>query len=78
VPAVAGGRWELVEGETPPRLLEIEQRFQEVFGTLGGLELSEAVLRGTALAFRAGERNYRGTIGDAAITGDGWHARRLG
>jgi len=77
VPAVAGGRWELVEDGKAPLLLEIEQRFQDVSGTLGGDELQRAMLRGTALTFAAGDRAYRGIVEDAAIVGDGWRARRL-
>jgi SAM-dependent methyltransferase len=77
VPAVAGGRWELVADGDTPRLLEIEQRFQEVSGTLGDAALSEAALHGTALTFIAAGRTYRGTIEDAAIVGEGWRARRL-
>ena len=77
VPAVAGGRWQVQEEGAPPQLLELDQRFQEVSGTLGALALSDARLRGTAFAFRAGERAYRGTIDGAAIDGEGWRARRL-
>jgi SAM-dependent methyltransferase len=77
VPAVAGGRWQLREESGPPLLLEIEQRFQQVGGTLGAFPLINARLRGTALTFTAGERTYRGTVDGAAIIGDGWSARRL-
>ncbi|HST36346.1 MAG TPA: methyltransferase domain-containing protein [Allosphingosinicella sp.] len=77
VPAVAGGRWQLREAAGPPQLLEVEQSFQEVSGTLDTVPLSDARLRGTALAFRAGERDYRGTIDGAAIVGEGWRAERL-
>jgi len=86
VPAVAGGTWQLSEPGSPPLLLEIEQRFQELTGTLSGdgrmAALGEAVLRGTALRFTVeradGPRSYRGTIDGAAITGEGWSAQRLG
>lgn len=86
VPAVAGGTWEIAEAGGPPAILEIEQRYQEVTGTLtaagGAMELRGAVLRGTSLSFTvdtaAGPRLYRGTIDGAAILGDlGWRARRL-
>jgi SAM-dependent methyltransferase len=77
VPAVAGGRWELAEEGRAPRLLEIEQRFQEVTGTLADVALCEAVLRGSALTFTVGRRSYRGTVDGAAIVGEGWRARRL-
>jgi hypothetical protein len=82
VPAVAGGSWTLTGVDGATSVLEIEQRFQEVSGTLtgsaGALALEQAVLRGTRLTFNAGGRAWAGTVGDAAITGDGaaWTARR--
>jgi len=83
VPAVAGGSWSLMEEGEPPLLLEIEQRFQALTGTVSGTgELREGRLRGTAISFALdrpqGRRTYRGTVGDAAMTGEGWTARRLG
>jgi hypothetical protein len=82
VPAVAGGSWALTEAGGSSWALEIEQRFQEVTGTLTGaggvLELQRAVLRGTRLSFTAGGRDWAGTVGDAAIAGESWSARRLG
>jgi SAM-dependent methyltransferase len=84
VPAVAGGSWTVTEASGATAVLEIEQRFQEVTGTLTGaggvLELQRAVLRGTRLSFEAGGRTWAGTVGDAAIAGEGngWSARRLG
>jgi SAM-dependent methyltransferase len=81
VPGVAGGSWTLGQADGASFALEIEQRYQEVSGTLTGggrvLELSDTNLRGTALTFTAGERTYRGTIEGAGIAGDGWSARRL-
>ena len=82
VPAIAGGSWALTDADGGQYALEIEQRFQEVTGTLTGggrvLELQEAVLRGTALRFTAGGRLYAGMIGDAEIISEaGWRARRL-
>jgi SAM-dependent methyltransferase len=81
VPAVAGGGWALTDADGGQYALEIEQRFQDVTGTLTGggrvLELQDAVLRGTALRFTAGERLYAGIVGDAEIAGEGgWRARR--
>jgi len=82
VPAVAGGRWALTRADGGAFTLEIEQRYQELTGTLtgagGGVEIGEASLRGTALSFSAGGQAYRGTVGDAAMTGEGWQARRIG
>jgi SAM-dependent methyltransferase len=83
VPAVAGGSWTVTGADGATWVLEIEQRFQEVSGTLtgpaGALALEQAVLRGTRLSFTAGGRAWAGTVGDAAIAGEGagWSARRL-
>jgi SAM-dependent methyltransferase len=79
VPAVAGGSWTLTGSDGAALALEIEQRFQEVTGTLTGggrVETLEGALRGTALAFTAGGRTWRGTVGDAEIVGEGWRAVR--
>jgi len=86
VPAVAGGIWTLSDGGGEPFVLEIEQRFQDVAGTLTGggrvAALREATLRGTRIVFTVdgpgGERAYRGTIDGAVIAGEGWTAHRLG
>jgi SAM-dependent methyltransferase len=83
VPAVAGGSWSLTDADGGSFVLELEQRFQDLTGTLtgngGALELQRAVLRGTRLSFAAGGRTWVGTVGDAAIAGEGaaWSARRL-
>jgi len=81
VPAVAGGRWAVTHAGGSEYELEIEQRFQELTGTLTGggrMEtITDAVLRGTALSFAAADRTWRGTVGDAAMEGEGWRARRL-
>jgi len=83
VPAVAGGSWTLTEADGSTAVMEIEQRFQDVTGTLtgtrGAFSLEQAGLRGTRLSFTAGGRAYAGTVGDAAMTGEGgaWNARRL-
>ena len=83
VPAVAGGAWTVTETNGATSVLEIEQRFQDISGTLtgpgGALALQQPVLRGTRLSFTAGERVWTGRVGDAAITGEGgsWTARRL-
>ncbi len=80
VPAVAGGRWAVTEADGATSVLEIEQRFQDVTGTLtgqgGALALRQALLRGSRLSFTAGDRPWVGTVGDATITGEGWTARR--
>ncbi|HKR25225.1 MAG TPA: class I SAM-dependent methyltransferase [Allosphingosinicella sp.] len=82
VPAVAGGSWTLTEADGAVSMLEVEQRFQRVAGTLtagGGVTELEGALRGAALRFTAGGRTYSGTVGDAAIAGEGgWRAVRAG
>jgi SAM-dependent methyltransferase len=82
VPAVAGGSWSLTDADGSTAVLEIEQRFQDVTGTLigtgGALELQRGALRGTRLSFTAGGRAWTGIVGDASIAGEGWTARRLG
>lgn len=83
IPAVAGGSWALTDADGSGFTLEIEQRYQEIDGTLAGagrtMELHGAVLRGTRLSFAAGGRTWWGTIGGAEIAGEGgWRARRLG
>lgn len=86
VPAVAGGSWELAEGGAS-RILELEQRFQMVTGTLGTRAATLPVsgrIRGTALtlASEAGEVRLDGRIeGDRIVPADGrasWHAIRAG
>jgi hypothetical protein len=76
VPAVVGGAWSMrmADGATQP--LVLEQRFQEVTGTLGTAALTDVRLRGTSIRFKAGERVFEGLVADAAIEGPGWRAVR--
>jgi hypothetical protein len=85
VPAVIGGSWtmRLADGTALP--LEIEQRFQEASGTLGGAPLRDVSLRGTRLRFTAGTRRFHAIVREATIEPDpeapagaeqGWIARR--
>lgn len=81
VPAVVGGSWtmRLADGTALP--LVLEQRFQQVTGTLGTMPLTEVRLRGTSFRFKAGDRSFDGIVRDAAIeaapgTGPGWSATR--
>lgn len=87
VPAVAGGEWALTGADGTVMLLELEQRFQEVRGTLTAegrtLALSDATLRGDRLRFTAGDRAYAAIIEGAAMRPDpeaqgarGWQGRR--
>ena len=59
------------------RVLQLDQRFQEVSGTLGGAALSDVALRGTRLRFTVAGRTYEGEIDGAAMRGEGWTARRV-
>jgi len=83
VPAVAGGDWAITEADGRNWALSIEQRFQELTGTLAGTggiaALAQARLRGPRLSFTAGGRTWTGMIGDATITGENgaWSARRV-
>lgn len=76
VPAVAGGDWVVTLADGSRQRLSIEQRFQDITGTLDGLSLEAATLRGDALAFTAGGRRYAGRVREAAIDGEGWRAIR--
>jgi hypothetical protein len=81
VPAVVGGRWSmrLADGRVLP--LELEQRFQQVTGTLGTYEITDARLQGTRFRFTANGESYEGVAGDTTIepaaAGAGWVARRV-
>jgi SAM-dependent methyltransferase len=82
VPAVAGGSWAMREADGTAWTLELEQRFQDVTGTMSGagraIEVEEGRIRGTAFAFAAGGRRFEGRIEDTAIAGQGWRAARSG
>ncbi|HYJ52788.1 MAG TPA: class I SAM-dependent methyltransferase [Allosphingosinicella sp.] len=81
VPAVAGGSWALTEADGTQWTLELDQRFQDVTGTMSGqgraVEIEEGRIRGTGFAFTAGGRRFEGRIEDAEIVGEGWRAVRL-
>ena len=77
VPAAAGGRWALVDGAAERRL-EIDQRFQQLSGTLDSVAIEEAALRGERIRFHAGGRTYEGVVDGAGMRGPGWTARRIG
>ena len=90
VPAAAEGRWLVETGDGRTRLLELEQRFQDVSGTLDGQALRDVRLRGRDLGFTAdlgdGPHRFAAQVGDAEIlfepgageTEPGWRARRIG
>lgn len=85
VPAVVGGSWTVIDGSGAAMALELDQRFQQVIGTLAvagrTLELRDVALSGTAFRFTVdapgGPRTYRGIVDGAEIRfGDGVVARR--
>ena len=83
VPATVGGSWSLRLADGTVLALELEQRFQEVRGTLGGDPIRDANLRGTDFRFTAdtisGARLFRGRVADSSIEGEpgsGWTASR--
>ncbi len=91
VPAVAGGQWALSGLGADPARLDLEQRFQEVTGTLTmsgrTIALRGVTLSGPRLVFTVdlpdGARTLRGLVGDGEILPDpaagpaGWQARRV-
>lgn len=80
VPAVAGGRWLWRDADGAARVLEVEQRFQSVSGTLGDAVLEAATLTGDRLTFTAAGRRYEAVVGDTSLSPadptQGWSARR--
>ncbi|HEX8640938.1 MAG TPA: class I SAM-dependent methyltransferase [Allosphingosinicella sp.] len=85
VPATAAGRWILRRGDGSEAVLELEQQFQTVTGTLGGRPLENVALRGRSLRFTVGRETFRALVEDSAIVPDpaappgaasGWRARR--
>jgi SAM-dependent methyltransferase len=81
VPAVAEGTWEVTGADGTVQVLALEQRFQDVSGTLAGggrvRDISGGALRGRALGFTVEGRAWRGVIAGAGIAGEGWQARRI-
>ena len=84
MPAIAGGSWALTMADGAAFALELDQRFQDVIGTMTGggrmVELQDGLVHGKAFSFRAGGRAFAGTIEDAAMTGtdSAWRAERTG
>lgn len=83
VPAIVGGSWSLRLADGTVLPLGLDQRFQEVTGTLAGAPIRDVSLRGTSFRFTAdtplGARIFSGTVGDATIEaepGGGWTASR--
>ena len=87
VPAVVAGQWTLTGAGAEPMLLELEQRFQDVTGSLSGggrsMALRDVALSGERLRFTVdlldGPRTFSGVVREAAIEGESaaWRAQRL-
>lgn len=75
VPATAGGNWSLTGADGSLHRLELQQRFQQISGTLSGENgirtIRAASLRGASIEFTvdapAGPRTFRGTIDGADL-----------
>lgn len=85
VPAIAGGRWQIDRADGSQLFLDLDQRRQQVTGTLADQPISDASLVGRRLRFStaAGEL-FEGNVGDADIVAvpatsaaPAWRARRL-
>jgi len=86
IPAVAGGAWRLVRRDGTAAMLDIEQRYSRITGTLGGSTIAAARLQGDRLSFTADGIAYQAVVGDRTITPDprapataasGWRAERI-
>jgi len=84
VPAPVGGEWTFSEGGER-MALSLDQRFQDVTGTLGGRPLRDVTLRGARISFTLdgpnGPRTLRGIVDGAIIEPErgapgGWRAQR--
>ena len=87
VPAPAEGLWRLAWADGREMVLAIDQRFQEISGTLDGRPLRDVSLRGRRLRFTVdlpqGSRSFDAIVEDAAIRTEGeteseaWQASRI-
>lgn len=83
VPARVAGSWQLSLGEGGGGgTLNLQQRYQDVSGTLNGQPLRDVVLRGGRIAFTAdlgqSVRRFEGQVDGGRMAGDGWEAVRTG
>lgn len=83
VPAEVGGQWMLTDTDGTIAALDLDQRFQDVTGTLGTLALTEITLRGPQLRFTAGGRTYAALVDGGTMVPDpagaaqpAWRAQR--
>lgn len=82
IPAVAGGTWQLTHADGTTAMLEIQQRYNRITGTLNGRAIEQPRLHGPTISFTANGSAYRGMVGERAIIGDpasgpGWQAQRV-
>jgi len=82
IPAVAGGTWQLIHADGTVAMLEIQQRYNRIAGTLNGSAIADARLHGPAISFTANGTAYRGTVEERSIVsestgGSGWQAQRM-
>jgi len=73
VPAKVNGKWTM-NGQA----LTLNQKFQNVTGTMGAVAITEGKLNGTSIAFTAGGTTYTGTVSadGKSIKGANWSASR--
>lgn len=64
VPAQVAGTWQMPQGE-----LVLTQQFQMLSGTLGGVTVSDARMRGSEITFTAGGVRFTGTVSGKTIKG---------
>lgn len=74
VPAPAEGRWRMQMADGREMTLELDQRFQDIGGSLDGRPLRDATLSGRHLRFTVdmpeGGRTFHALVEDAAIVPD--------
>lgn len=83
VPAEVGGQWTLTHADGTTAPLDLDQRFQDVTGTLGTFALTDVSLRGPQLRFTAGGRTYAALVDGGTMIPDpagaaqpAWRAQR--
>ncbi len=64
VPAKVGGTWRVGESD-----LVLTQQFQKISGTLGGAAITDATLKGDAIAFTAWGTKYTGRVAGNSMQG---------
>ena len=85
VPAQAGGRWRMSVAGGGIGELALQQRFQDLQGTLSlngrSVPLRDVQLQGAQVAFTAdlgqGARRFEGRIDGGGMAGNGWQAVRV-